>query len=1417
MHRLLKRKRHPQGLTKRGDRKNIFRITRFKNDHGFYVYALENTAEGRKIIIPRFLFGQFRACVREIVADQNTHKTPSPFERSVSFLNREYFYFKSSRMDLDNLIIQDIEERSGSSGYITVGRRSLGALDGLLYSDALAHPNDVLESIISYHKLFQFSFVKGSKSITSNLALRRDVLQRVTNYRPSLAEKVVSNKNSPVTKALSSHSHSALSKTGKAGSDYFQPKLGERFHEKDIRVDYGEIFGDKKVLLGQKDEPDSVKESKTNATLLQFSIPISTQEIKEFRESKFYFELDAQRSNDFRTQFIGDRTSDFYLGFEIVDSLFTLNKTLKSFQFPLYYMRIRIRESGRGVHLESTEDGRIYLNHLALAHLVEKFSSKGAGVDAIDEFFKTLLAQHISVDQLNDRITLIRYLPVSHDIFDRTREILFGYADENGLGGILGDLKFSGVECDLHSVNLYRAPKQLAPLDQALEHDLDSIHFIAHKKMHRFYDSLLGRFLTPELEFNRHTANRPAEPTWVPGSLPGSTRKLFERLHRHDLVLLEGPPGTGKTYTILNLLIHHICSKKRVLIVSDQQGAIEALVEKVQQYLSTERSRYSGGKNHIDLLFNAIKIIDEVDVSTESLPDVLDKLAKSFKASDMGTFSIRKNLERKLEVVDQKITQLGTVISGKMSRHMGEHVAFENIEPYKSESQTDVSSLNEFLAILLDIQNKYRLLLIDFVSYRRELIDDGMEDCYAFFSLPLENTDTDRTDDDIRILNGDTALLSKLSKLALESKEEFYNIIGNSPRHELIRQLEKVFEEQSRKPESGLKRVAKRINRSFRSDLQKQSQLFLEMVKHHVKILQFSKSCSSGLWRLLRGVHECIRVNDRPNQALALYYSVLRKLDGIAGDARISIQSDLEEIAELYVQRDTLVYERFVSSLHEITQQATTAKRTSGTDASTRIMALVEDLKQFSSIPESGAVFDEFKQALYETFPVWIVRKQLVPLLLPCTEQSFDLVVIDEATQCRVDDAMSLLFRAKKLMVVGDDKQTVLQKNSSTDDYLFKDHELDEHLRSTQARGFKGGGSNIFALVKSIKQASVMLDEHYRCPPEIIEFSNKYVYDDELKVMQWRLPEHSCPVVVDSSEFKVESSKKATGGKFKGIETQMVDRFMDYVASTIADIEKNTGKTVNVETDVALCYFLMKNEPYVKCVKDKLLQKLKRGDILLDGAGAALQGKERDYIFYLWDVTRYNLGAFSQGDDEEKRKGELNVLMSRPKNKAFHFLHRNFEQLDHSRSTITHYLWRAYLRQQQSEDLARSRIEIQSGSLFLSLLKFTLENSSQRGIKEALMRIQKQSIDFRTDIVVGDPLKLVDVIAFSKEAKDSTIGLVDLSAFGAESNASEAIIDYYFQLKRAVPNIDPVFMFPYELVDDGCEAFRSLLQKLMLV
>lgn len=1406
-------------LSKRGDRHSVFHIQRFINDHGFQVYALENTAEGRKIFIPRFIFGRFRACIRMILENEISKKTPESFEFPVAFLNREYFYFKSSATDLDNLIIQDIEEREGSSGYITASRSSLHTLDKLLYSDKLQHPNDVLEEIISYHKLFQFSFVKGSKSITSDLALRKDVLQHFERYTPSLAERVYLDEDANEADKR----RGATPKVKKPGlrqkveANLFKPKLGERFNEKNIKVDYEEVFGDIRIArttVADSEQAQAEKGSRRKPILSQFAIPVEAREVKAFESGKFYFELSTAEAAEFRDRFINDRSSDFYLGFEIVDALFMFNRSIRTFRFPLYYTKVRIRESGRGVHLESRQEGKIYLNHLALAHLVEKFTDTVAGVDHVDKFFKTLLAQDISVDRINDRIHVSRYLPVKEAIFDRTREILFGYQDENGKGGILGDLNVKGIECDLQGVYLYRAPKLLNPIDQALERDLDQINAIAHQSARRFYDSLLGRFLTPEQHSPRRKKKDFAPMIWMPGALPHSTRILVDQLNHHDLLLLEGPPGTGKTFTILNLLLHCINSKQRILIVSDQQGAIEALIEKLQEYLVGNDRGTPAERKWKELLFSAIKVIDEVQTGDHTLQQLVNNLTEAFKVQELGPGLGGKgeNLEKRIRQLGEKIERLKAQITKKMIGHMGETVPFDHRVLKKDEGQIDNQNLLEFLDLLQGKRTQHRELIEAFVRNRFNLVNDEMEECYNFFKIPSKKFEAE-----VQILKDDEKILSLILEKKPKTPEAFQEITKKYPRHEIIRYLEAVIQAQASPQGNSLVRLFKKIRFAFRSPLQTSTKKLLCIVQDQIDLLKMSGTWSSGLWDLLRELHESIRISETPNRALSLFRSITRQSGievGIDAAKGSSIQGDLEQIDDLFKQQDKVVRDRLVENLRDIVRTATGSKRGSGTNNITSIIALADSLKQFNSISESGSVFDELRQKLFDTFPIWVVRKQTVPFLLPCTEQSFDLVIIDEATQCRVDDALSLMYRAKKLLVVGDDKQTVLQKDSVIDDYLFKDHELDEHLRSTQARGFKGGGSHIFGLVKSIKQASVMLDEHYRCPADIIEFSNKYVYNNELNVMQWSLPEHPSAVVIDHSEQNVKSSKRATSGKYKGIETGMVDRYLEYVVKTVKKLEKTTGKKIDMETDVALCYFLLKNEPYVKFMKDKVLRVLSNGEAVLDGAGAALQGKERDYIFYLWDITRYNLSAFKQGDDADKRKGELNVLMSRPKKKAFHYLHRNFEQLEHGRSNISNYLWRAYLRQERSRNQRGSAIDVLSESLLGSLLRFTLETSSKRSIKEVRQNIQEESVDFREDIVVGDAGRVVDLIAFPTGEAEEVTGLVDLSGFGCEKNAGQTVVDYFFQLKRVSPGIEPVFIFPHELIDENGQTFRTLIQKL---
>ena len=91
--------------------------------------------------------------------------------------------------------------------------------------------------------------------------------------------------------------------------------------------------------------------------------------------------------------------------------------------------------------------------------------------------------------------------------------------------------------------------------------------------------------------------------------------------------------------------------------------------------------------------------------------------------------------------------------------------------------------------------------------------------------------------------------------------------------------------------------------------------------------------------------------------------------------------------------------------------------------------ALIERKKNL----QSRLLEDEDFQPLLDTFPCWAVTTYAISESLPLKPGLFDVTIIDEASQCDIASCFPVLFRAKKAIIVGDDKQlahlSFLEKN----------------------------------------------------------------------------------------------------------------------------------------------------------------------------------------------------------------------------------------------------------------------------------------------------------------------------------------------------------------------------------------------------
>lgn len=104
--------------------------------------------------------------------------------------------------------------------------------------------------------------------------------------------------------------------------------------------------------------------------------------------------------------------------------------------------------------------------------------------------------------------------------------------------------------------------------------------------------------------------------------------------------------------------------------------------------------------------------------------------------------------------------------------------------------------------------------------------------------------------------------------------------------------------------------------------------------------------------------------------------------------------------------------------------------------------------------------------------------------------QKVDYIIIDEASQCDILSALPLLYLAKNIIIVGDEKQLSAITNIEEDNLNYTVEENYDYTKE----------NFLSTISKTINPPSKMLLEHYRCDYNIINYCNKFFYDNQLKI-----------------------------------------------------------------------------------------------------------------------------------------------------------------------------------------------------------------------------------------------------------------------------------------------------------------------------
>ena len=273
--------------------------------------------------------------------------------------------------------------------------------------------------------------------------------------------------------------------------------------------------------------------------------------------------------------------------------------------------------------------------------------------------------------------------------------------------------------------------------------------------------------------------------------------------------------------------------------------------------------------------------------------------------------------------------------------------------------------------------------------------------------------------------------------------------------------------------------------------------------------------------------------------------------------------------------------------------------------------------------------------------PVWVMPLSRVVENFDPRTTRFDVVIIDEASQ---SDVMALvaLYLGKTVLVVGDHEQ--VSPSAVGQDLGVIQNLIFQYLRGIPNSDLYDGQISIYDLARQSFGGTTCLVEHFRCVPEIIQFSNMVSYDGRIKPLRDASRVHLRPHTI---AHRVSGSSR--DGKINRQEALTVASLLA-AATEQPEYKKNdAGQPLSFGV-----VSLVGDEQAIEI--DNLVRAHVSPDSyelhrVLCGNAAQFQGDERDVVFISL-VDTAERGSLSLRD-QELFKQRFNVAASRARDQMW--------------------------------------------------------------------------------------------------------------------------------------------------------------------
>lgn len=742
------------------------------------------------------------------------------------------------------------------------------------------------------------------------------------------------------------------------------------------------------------------------------------------------------------------------------------------------------------------------------------------------------------------------------------------------------------------------------------------------------------------------------------------------------IIVVEGPPGTGKSHTITAIAADCAFNKKSCLILSDKAEALTVVQDKLSEAMSRVR--------HDRNFPNPLLRLGQQDANFKRLTanQTINQVSAYARAMRANQSQLQEELQdtRKTlaEAIEKTVSSLGSIGMREISEMHADEAELARVAPAvlerlkDSENSELLLEFEQLAPVLADSQTYLRGIFeqsVGTVWNQDELWERVRRDTLMLrFSHGISTSDWGL----FRSLNLDD--LQKLSILMLRFEQLKMPLFGYLFRGSELRALESQLNSLSVSSPQLLRPNSVQLKRVVTQATQLRDALDTE-----------------GLGITFEGAFTWF-ARKRPvpveSEHALKVLRTLRRLDTNLVDDLLAVTPKVPSVWIMAVRflKQWMSMKQSFSNAPNLDYIGTKSKlerlntsvMNSHVDA--RLINFMEnnraDAKTLAGIISSKQKFPEEKfSQVKDSFPVIIASIREFGNFMPLLPDLFDVVVIDEASQVSVAQALPAILRAKKVVVLGDSKQFSNVKSANASNALNDKYrsELVQYFQRT----VKQDASSLqrlanFDVKKSILEwcsmsasYSIMLRKHFRSYQELISYSSATFYDHQLQALKIRgvkLDE-----VIQFSQVELEGRHCS-----RSINQAEADFILEQLLEMLEDSDCPTvGIITPFREQHTLLSKLLHGHAMASEFEDKLRLKVMTFD--------SCQGEERQVIFYSMvategmDALNYifpiSLTDAREKIEEKLKLQRLNVGFSRAQEKVW-FVHSM--PLDQYKGAIGH-------------------------------------------------------------------------------------------------------------------------------------------------